>query len=165
MASITISVQSLLDSARFDTYTIDDGITVLVFKENINYTTSVDQDWYDLVFNNTILNDANTLASYSITNGSTLYSANIIATLATKQDRQIAKLNLASLNRIASNYANTTYDITLLPSQYIGNDPIPNPHPDGLILGRPWTSIAPGTYIVTEDVIDITTEGGDLLVA
>ena len=30
------------------------------------------------------------------------------------------------------------YDITELPSQYIGNVSTPNPHPTGLIEGRPW---------------------------
>ena len=65
-------------------------------------------------------------------------AANGISTLPTKQLRQTAKLNLATVNRFDAGNPRSTYDITLLPSQYVGDIPIPNPHPDGLILGRPW---------------------------
>lgn len=65
-------------------------------------------------------------------------SSNEISTLATKELRQKAKLNLASQNRVATGNYRATYDITLLPTQYLGNSIVSNPHPDGLVTGRPW---------------------------
>lgn len=138
MATITIQVQSLLNSALFNSYTLDDSTTIATLKTTIQTNTSVDPTWYNLVFDDTVLISTNTLAYYSIINGSVLYSANIISQLPTLQDRQLAKLNLASLDRKAAGNPWYTYDITQLPSQYIGNVSTPNPHPTGLIEGRPW---------------------------
>ena len=138
MATITISVQSLLNAAQYDSYTVSDGITVATLKNTINLATGTDSSWYNLNFSEQVLVDTNTLASYNIINGSTLGSGNLIAKLPTLQDRQIAKLDLASLDRAAAGNPWDTYDITELPSQYIGNVSTPNPHPTGLIEGRPW---------------------------
>ena len=63
---------------------------------------------------------------------------NGISTLSTKELRQIAKLNLASSDRIASGNPRAYYDITQLPTQYSDNDIVDNPNTDGLIEGRPW---------------------------
>lgn len=65
-------------------------------------------------------------------------SANGIAHLATKELKQKAKLDLAALDRAAAGYTRTTYDITLLPTQYTDNTIFDNPNTGGLILGRPW---------------------------
>jgi hypothetical protein len=65
-------------------------------------------------------------------------SANGISTLATKELRQKAKLDLAASERAADSNARATYDITLLPTQYNDNDIINNPNVGGLIVGRPW---------------------------
>lgn len=138
MATITITVQSLLNAAQFDSYTVSDGITVSTLKATIDSATGINSDWYNLAFNGVTLNNANTLASYSIINGSVLYSGNLIADLPTLQDRQLAKLDLAALDRTAEGNPWNVYDITELPSQYIGNVSTPNPHPTGLIEGRPW---------------------------
>ena len=138
MASITISVQSLLNAAQYDEYTIDDGQTVAALKLVIQIATGTDQSWYVLAFDNEVLEDANTLASYGIITGSQLRSGNVISDLTTLQDRQLAKLDLAALDRTAAGNPYDVYDITELPSQYIGNVSTPNPHPDGLIEGRPW---------------------------
>lgn len=143
MASITITVQSLLDSALYDSYTVDDTDTIGTLKTTIQTDTGVDPNWYVLVFDNNVLDDANTFASYSIIDGSSLRSGNVIGYLPTLQDRQLAKLDLATLDRIYESNPYTTYDINLLPSQYIGNVSTPNPHPDGLIQGRPWVIPAP----------------------
>lgn len=70
-------------------------------------------------------------------------SANGIAHLATKQDKQVAKLNLAQTNRQTAGTKFrplNIYDITRLPTQYVGNTVTPNSHPTGLLLGRPWHS-------------------------
>lgn len=139
MASITITVQSLLNAAQFDEYTVDDTITVATLKSTIDTATDIDSSWYNINFNEEVLEDANTLASYNIVEGSILGTGNIIARLPTLQDRQLAKLDLASLDRTAEGNPRDVYDITELPSQYIGNVSTPNPHPGGLIEGRPWT--------------------------
>lgn len=138
MATITITVQSLLNAAQFDSYTISDGITVGTLKTTIDSATGINSDWYNLSFNGVTLNNANTLLSYSIVDGSVLYSGNLIADLPTLQDRQLAKLDLAALDRTAEGNPWNVYDINELPSQYIGNVSTPNPHPTGLIEGRPW---------------------------
>jgi hypothetical protein len=139
MASITITVQSLLNAALYDSYTLDDSSTVGDLMDLIQTDTGVNSDWYILSYNDVLLDvPVATLASYSIVNGSALRSGNIIANLATLQARQLAKLNLAALDRTYVSNPYNTYNIDLLPSQYIGNTSTPNDHPDGLIQGRPW---------------------------
>jgi hypothetical protein len=138
MASITISVQSLLNSAEYDSYTIDNGQTVNQLKANIQAATSVDPAWYNIVFNSQVLLGTATLAASGVVNGSVLRTANIIGRLPTLQERQEAKLNLAALDRAAAGNPRDTYDITELPTKYVGNTVVDNPHPTGLIEGRPW---------------------------
>jgi hypothetical protein len=65
-------------------------------------------------------------------------AANGISTLATKELRQKAKLDLAAANRAAVGNLRATYDITLLPTQYDNNAVIDNPNIGGLVAGRPW---------------------------
>ncbi len=65
-------------------------------------------------------------------------SANGISTLATKEERQRAKLNLAATNRSADGNNRATYDMTLLPTQYDGDSVVNNPNIGGLVGGRPW---------------------------
>ena len=76
-------------------------------------------------------------------------AANGISTLATKRERQDAKLALAAVDRIARNgvepgrYADTTPDATQLPTRYaVGdndtNNVVDNPNVGGLQQGRPW---------------------------
>ncbi len=69
-------------------------------------------------------------------------SANGISTLATKELRQKAKLDLAATDRAASGEARATYDITQLPTQYNDNAVIDNPNVGGLVVGRPWINTA-----------------------
>lgn len=69
-------------------------------------------------------------------------AANGISTLATKELRQIAKLDLAQTKRQTADtpgyrYWNT-YDITALPAPYTGNTPVDSVGP--LVAHRPWTS-------------------------
>jgi len=83
-------------------------------------------------------------------------SANGISTLSTKEDRQKAKLNIAQAKRQGKTVAadgtisgsldttkpyyraNNVYDITELPTQYVGNDIFDNPNLGGLLTARPW---------------------------
>lgn len=76
-------------------------------------------------------------------------AANGISTQVLKITRQQQKLALAGADRAARNvvepgrYADTTADITQLPTQYgpIDNDPaniVDNANTGGLLPGRPW---------------------------
>lgn len=93
-------------------------------------------------------------------------SANGIAHLLTKELRQKAKLDLAASDRAAFNTGSNTrhdYDLTALPTQYVGNDIVNNLQEGGLKLGRPWVSFLPtdlfaaGEKGVWYDPNDITT--------
>lgn len=66
-------------------------------------------------------------------------SANGIAHLTTRQDRQDAKLALAATKR-QTDGRRYTLDKTQLPNPYNGNvvGPDENPNTGGLIEGRPW---------------------------
>lgn len=138
MASITITVQSLANSAKYDQYIVDDGITVSALKTAILANTGFATTWYVLYFNGTALADGNTLVSYGITTGSRIQSANKISDLATKADRQVAKLALASIDRLASGRRSTS-NINQLPNPYNGNSSSPDDGAATLITGRPWT--------------------------
>ena len=48
MATITISVQSLLAAGQYDAYTVSDTITVAALKSVINLATGTDSAWYNL---------------------------------------------------------------------------------------------------------------------
>lgn len=76
-------------------------------------------------------------------------AANGISTLATKRERQDAKLALAEQDRADRNavetgrYADVTADATQLPTRYaVGdndtNNVVDNPNTGGLKVGRPW---------------------------
>jgi hypothetical protein len=162
MANITFTVQSLLNTAVYNSYTVADTTTISNFKLTIQATQGFDPSWYALYFNNTILNDANTLASYNISNGSVLRSINKIARLATFELRQHAKLDLAALDRLASNNPRHDYDISELPTQYSGDAIVNNLNGAGLMLGRPWHTPNPniGYSIITEAGDPITAEDG-----
>jgi hypothetical protein len=74
-------------------------------------------------------------------------AANNISTLANKKLRQEAKLALAAQDRADRNvvepgrYADTTADITKLPTKYEADNSVTeNPNTGGLKPGRPWAS-------------------------
>lgn len=138
MATITITVQSLLNTAVYDSYTIDNGQTVNQLKTAINTARGFDSSWYDIVLNGGIVSGTATLVSLGIIAGTQLRTHNKIGHLATKQLKQAAKLSLATLDRIASSEPRTTLDTTELPTVYSGNDISNNPNTGGLIIGRPW---------------------------
>ena len=137
MANITITVQSLLNTAVYDSYTIDNGQTVAQLKTAINTARSFNNTWYDLV-NGNVLTESSTLSSLGIVSGTRLTSHNKISRLATKEAKQAAKLALATLDRISSSKPRTTLDTTELPTVYSGNTIVDNANTGGLIIGRPW---------------------------
>jgi hypothetical protein len=63
---------------------------------------------------------------------------NGISTLATKELRQKAKLDLAAAKRATDGNLRATYDISLMPTKYDENQIINNPNAGGLVAGRPW---------------------------
>lgn len=65
-------------------------------------------------------------------------AANGISTLATKELKQKAKLDLAAAKRATNGNSRATYDLTLMPTQYSGNTVVDNPNAGGLVTGRPW---------------------------
>jgi len=73
-------------------------------------------------------------------------AANGISTLATKELKQKAKLDLAATDRAAAGNPRATYDITQLPTQYDDNAVVDNPNIGGLVVGRPWAANAAPTY-------------------
>ncbi len=138
MANITITVQSLLNTAVYNSYTIDNGQTINQLKTAVNSARGFDSSWYNIVLNEHVVSGSATLASLGIVTGTILRTANVIDRLATKELRQKAKLDLSELDRAADGNPRSTYDITELPTQYNGNNIVDNPQPNGLILGRPW---------------------------
>lgn len=139
MANITITVQSLLNTAVYDSYTIDNAQTIDQLKTAINTAKSFNSTWYDIVLNQSIVPGSSTLASLGIVTGTRLRTHNKISRLATKQLRQEAKLALAALDRIASGESRTTSTINNLPTKYSNNSLIDNPNTGGLVVGRPWS--------------------------
>ena len=146
MANITITVQSLLNTAVYDSYTIDNGQTVAQLKTAVNTARGFESAWYDISLSESVLTESATLASLGIVTGTALRTHNKIARLATRELRQKSKLDLAALDRTASSNSRSTYDLTELPTQYSGDSVIDNPNIDGLLEGRPWVNAAAFTF-------------------
>lgn len=88
---------------------------------------------------------SNTVANLNITTSDIFYM--VTDQIGNLEYRQVQRLDIAQLKRQGGPGADTdfpcyrtlnTYDIDLLPSKYIGNTSTPNPHPSGLVEGRPW---------------------------
>jgi hypothetical protein len=139
MANITITVQSLLNTAVYNSYTIDNAQTVNQLKTAINTARSYNSTWYDIVLNESVASGSATLASLGIVSGTVLRTHNKIGRLSTRQARQEAKLALAGLDRVASSETRTTLTINNLPTKYSGNTIVDNANTGGLVLGRPWS--------------------------
>lgn len=99
---------------------------------------------------NLITEGSNTIASLNITSNDIFYM--VTDQVGNLQYRQVQRLDIAQLKRRGGPTANTsipayrvknTYDINSLPTKYLGNTIVNNPHPDGLLLGRPWIEVSP----------------------
>jgi len=73
-------------------------------------------------------------------------SANGISTLPTKEDKQIAKLDLSEQKRTTTGNPRNVYNISMLPTRYSGDEIVDNENVGGLIQGRPWVSLEAGIY-------------------
>ena len=138
MATINITVQSLLNTAVYDLQTVDTAGTIGELKTAMETNFSYSATWFDLVFNNQVLDTAQIIGSYGIAEGSQLRIHNKISRLATRQLRQEAKLALAELDRTESGKRHTL-TINDLPTKYSGDTIVDNPNTSGLVLGRPWS--------------------------
>ena len=136
----TVTVQSLLNCAVYDSYTVTIATdTVNSLKTQIATADSTNTAWFDLVLNEQVLTGTDTLAAAGVVDGSKLRIHNKIARLATKQAKQEAKLDLAALDRAAYGSRPNTLDINLLPNPYNGNDTAPDDGASTLTNGRPWS--------------------------
>lgn len=127
-----IFVQSFLNSATKLTISVNTTTTFSELAELVYVaegTTSTIQQFY---INNVEIDTSATMAVYNITTGTYIGSSNTISQLSTKELRQKAKLDLASLKR------KEIYDINKLPTQYIGNTSTDNVNVYGLEIRRPW---------------------------
>ena len=79
----------------------------------------------------------------------------------TKQERQVRKLEIASIQREDDGYANHVYDLTSLPDTYNGNVPgaDDNPNTGGLLPKRPWIEVG---AIAAPTSIAEAVDGGSL---
>src|SRR6056300_1074267 len=171
MANITLNYRGL--TGKRGTITIDDTqnilsiITAIVADEDPTLGVLTGND-YDIALERdtsiTDVNNGSDTISDHIEAGDTIIciddKKNLLTTN-TKEVRQLRKLRIASVKRLAEGKANYTYDATALPDTY--NDNLPgaddNPNTGGLIQKRPWiavSAIAAPTSI-TESV------GGDSL--
>ncbi len=139
MANITISVQSFLNAADTLSITVADTNTVAQLKTAISLQEAVPTTQMKLFFNNALLGNTSTLVSLGIVSGSYIKTANTIARLSTREDRQKAKLDLAALDRAAYGSRPSTYDINKLPNPYNGNSVDPDDGASTLTTGRPWS--------------------------
>ena len=127
-------VQSLLYSGKTLTVEVETTDSVENLKTKLQDAEDINPILIELFFNGTQLVDGNTLASYNITKEVSLTTANNISQLATKQAKQLAKLDLAAAKR------DEAYDINKLPTKYTGNTVVDNPNTGGLVAKRPWAT-------------------------
>ena len=123
-----IYVQSFLNSASTLTISVSTATTVNQLKSLVYTAEGVTTTIMAFYFNNSILANTGTIGLYGITTGTLVGSSNTIATLPTKEERQLAKLELAQLRRQAGGNTTTNYyrvfnvyDIDLLADKYVGN--------------------------------------------
>lgn len=138
-----IYVQSFLNSATrlpidVSTTTTVDQLKTLVY--NAEGVTTTIMSFY---FNSVELASTATMAVIGVTTGTYIGSSNTVSALPTKEQRQLAKLELAQLRRRAAGDTTAsyyrvynTYDVNLLADRYVGNDPINVANT--LTEHRPW---------------------------
>lgn len=139
-----IYVQSFLNSASTLTISVTTSTTISQLKNLVYAAEGVTTTVMAFYFNNSLLANTGTIGLYGITTGTRVGSSNTIAELASKVDRQIAKLDLAQLRRQAGGNTTTNYyreynvyDIDLLADKYISNTATIGTT-STLVVHRPW---------------------------
>jgi len=173
MANITLNYRGI--TGKRGTVTVDDTgnilsiITAIVADEDPTLGVLTGND-YDIALERdtsiTDVNNGSDTISDHIVDGDTILciddKKNLTSTN-TKEVRQLRKLRIASVKRLADGKANYTYDATALPDTYNGNLPgaDDNPNTGGLLPKRPWVT---GVVIAAPDTLSdaIIGGGGDL---
>jgi len=159
MANITLNYRGL--TGKRGTITIDDTqnilsiITAIVADEDPTLGVLTGND-YDIALERdtsiTDVNNGSDTISTHIVDGDTIIciddKKNLTSTN-TKEVRQLRKLRIASVKRLADSVANIgsgandryTLDATQIPNPYEGNSPNPDDDENtgSLVVGRPWT--------------------------
>lgn len=135
-----IFVQSFLNSATRLTIEVEASDSIEGLRATIASLEGVSVGIMELYFNGTLLLDGRTLSDYNVLSNAYINTSNTISTLATKELKQKAKLDLAALKRAADGNSRATYDITQLPTQYSDDAVVDNANTGGLVAGRPWTT-------------------------
>ena len=140
-----IFVQSFLNSAAKLTISVSTTTTFTQLKTLVNAEEGTPASIMGFYVGTVEADSSSTMAVYNITTGSYVGSFNNIANSATREERQLAKLDLAQLRRQAAGNTTATfyrsrnvYDITELPTRYVGNTVVDNPNSGGLVEGRIW---------------------------
>ena len=129
-----IFVQSVHYSGKILTIEAEPTDSVENLKTKVQDAEEIPPAQVVLFFNGTLLVDGTTLGSYAgLIKEVYIQSANNISQLATKQAKQVAKLNLAAAKK------SDTYDINRLPTKYNNNALVDNDNTGGLLASRPWT--------------------------
>jgi len=129
-----IFVQSVHYSGKILTIEVEPTDSVENLKTKVQDAEEIPPAQVVLFFNGTLLVDGTTLGSYAgLIKEVYIQSANNISQLATKQAKQVAKLNLAAAKK------SDTYDINRLPTKYNNNALVDNDNTGGLLASRPWT--------------------------
>ena len=159
MANITLNYRGL--TGKRGTITIDDTqnilsiITAIVADEDPTLGVLTGNDYDIALERDTTITDVNNgsdTISTHIVDGDTIIciddKKNLTSTN-TKEVRQLRKLRIASVKRLADSVANIgsgandryTLDATQIPNPYEGNSPNPDDDENtgSLVVGRPWT--------------------------
>lgn len=149
MASINIQYRGLTGIIR--TLSLDTANTL----NQVNTAAIADEGLNSVYYENMALErdpdinltteGGNTIANLNITSNDIFYM--VTDQVGNLQYRQVQRLDIAELKRQGGPAADTdfpcyrtlnTYNIDLLPTKYVANTVVPNPHPTGLVEGRPW---------------------------
>lgn len=153
MAAIDVQYRGL--TGLIGTISVDTANTVAEVETAAIADEGLTSDYYDIMALesdpeiNSVDNANSTLAEINYTTTDIFYfSTDQTGNL---EYRQVQRLDIAQLKRrggptgnvdIPAYRVKNTYDINSLPTQYSGNTVVPNPNPDGLLLGRPWISVS-----------------------
>jgi hypothetical protein len=141
LATITVYVQSYLNSATTVELSISNALTGADLKNAMNTAEGVPIAIMNMYFADELILDTDVLSEIGIADQSYIQTSNNLTEpgLWTKEERQNYKLELASLKREIDS-RRYTLDLTQLPNPYNDNvvDPDENANTGGLVEGRPW---------------------------
>jgi molybdopterin-guanine dinucleotide biosynthesis protein A len=138
MATVTVNVQSLLNAASYESYTLDDSSSIGTLAGLHAAREGTNTTWFVVCSGAEVFTGTELLSEIIPQLGTVFQTGNRTDRLATREQRQVAKLTLSSLRRAQRMDARQFYDLDLLPTKYSDDTVIDNPNADGLQLGRPW---------------------------